>query len=506
LLLVLWIGLPVLLMVGLGLYREAYLKFLLVTTPATSLLLACGLLSPQGAEGKGQRGREGLYLLRAGQVVMAAAILIGSGLALQNYYADPAYARDDYRAIAAYVEAVGRGGDAVLLNAPGQCEVFEYYYEGRLPVYPLPEGRPLDPAATAKALAEVGEPGGRVFAVLWATDESDPGRFVEGWLDEHTYKARDSWYGNVRLAVYAVPAQMPEEPGQLLGVPLKDPKTGDEITLVGYSLLNDQLPAGGVAQVTLFWQVSQTPVQRYKVFLHALDPGNHIVGQRDAEPGGGAHLTTLWQPGQMVADNHGVPIHPATPPGAYRLEMGMYDPETGQRLVTPEGATEVWLEPLSIERPVTPVPEAGLGAQGSLGAQATLGMQNLQRIEFGDVALLGYDAYPLGFGPTEAVSLRPGDVLHVNLYWQAVGQPDGVWQVVLSLVDAEGRALTSGRGELVTNYPTSQWQSGDVWRGQFDLPIPSDVPADWYRLQVQPLAPDGSTPEPFLSERLRVGP
>jgi hypothetical protein len=436
----------------------------------------------------------GLYVLRAGQVLMAAVILIGSGLALHNYYADPAYARDDYRAIAAYVEAVGRTGDAVLLNAPGQSEVFQYYYEGTLPVYPLPEERPLDPAATAKALAELVEPGGRVFAVLWATDESDPGRFVEGWLDEHSYKARDSWYGNVRLAVYAVPAQMPEEPDHLLGALLKDPRTGDEITLVGYSLLNDDLPAGGVAQVTLFWQVSQTPAQRYKVFLHALDAGNHIVGQRDAEPGGGARLTTLWQPGQMVADNHGVPIHPATPPGEYRLEMGMYDPETGQRLITPEGATEVWLEPLSIERPVTPVPEAGLG------------MQNLQRVEFGDVALLGYDAYQLGSNPAEAVSLRPGDVLHVNLYWQAVVQPDGVWRVVVRLVDAEGHALTSGQGELVTNYPTSQWQSGDVWRGQFDLPVPGDPSADWYRLQVQPLAPDGSSPEPFLSERLPVGP
>jgi mannosyltransferase len=509
-LLVLWVGLPVVLMFALGLYREAYLKFLLVTAPAVSLLLACGLLSPQStAPHTAQHGPRltfrasrftlhvshfTLYVLRLGQIIGALSILAGSALALRNYYTDPAYARDDYRRITAYIDAVGHPGDAVVLNAPGQQEVFGYYYEGDLPVHSLPESRPLDRAATESALVELAEPGGRVFAVLWATDESDPDRFVEGWLDDHAYKALDSWYGNVRLVVYAIPERTPTRPDHTPGVPLTSDETGDEIVLLGYSTVDDELGAGDIAQITLFWQADQPLSQRYKVFLHVLDEGNHIVGQRDAEPGGGARLTILWQPGEMIADNHGVPIHPATPPGEYRVEVGMYHPETGRRLAAPDGSSQLWLKPLTVVRPSAPAPTAALGMQHAADAL------------WGELALLGYDAYKLGFAHQPDVVLQPGDVVHVNLYWRAEPQPTGDWQMVLGLVDSDGQEWVGIAAEPVGGYPTSHWQAGDVWRGQFNLILPGDAPGGQYWLQVQMLAPDGTSSEALLSEPLRVGP
>jgi len=495
-LLALWLGLPVLLMFALGLYREAYLKFLLVATPAVTLLLACGLLAPLPPNRRNTQHatRTVRYAGRTAQLLATLLILVPSILALRNYYADPAYARDDYRGIAAYVDALGRSGDAIVLNAPGQQEVFGYYYHGDLPVYPLPESRPLDPARTGSALAELARPGGRVFAVLWATDESDPERFVEGWLDAQAYKALDSWAGNVRLVVYAVPAGTPPTPDQRLDVRLRNAANGDEITLLGYSLLNNQLAAGDIAQITLFWQVERTPARRYKVFLHVLDGGNHIVGQRDAEPGGGARLTTLWLPGEVVADNYGLPIHPATPPGEYRVEVGLYDPETGQRLTTPEGEGQVWLAPLAVERPLTAAPVAVLGMQHAAGAQ------------FGELSLLGYDAYTLGFAHQPELPLRPGEVLQANLYWRAETRPGGDWRVAISLVDSEEREWAGLAAEPVAGYPTSLWQAGDVWRGQFNLALPGDAPPGRYRLRVQLLAPSGggALSEPFLSKPLTV--
>jgi hypothetical protein len=53
-------------------------------------------------------------------------------------------------------------------------------------------------------------------------------------------------------------------------------------------------------------------------------------------------------------------------------------------------------------------------------------------------------------------------------------------------------------------YPTSHWQAGDVWRGQFNLALPAHAPPGRYGLRVGPIAPDGATPEPFLSEPLDV--
>ena len=502
-LLALWLGLPLACMFALGLYREAYLKFLLVTTPATSLLLACGLLvplpaasrsTPKATRGPAHRSRLARYALRCLQIIATLLILVPSVQALSNYFAESAYARDDYRGIVGYIQATSRPGDAILLNAPGQQEVFGYYYGGNLAVYPLPESRPLDPATTEATLSELAQPGGKVFAILWATDESDPGRFVEGWLDTHAYKALDSWYGNVRLVVYAIPEQAPQAPTQVLDVPLQNAETGDEIILRGYSLLNDRLAAGDIAQITLFWQADRTPAGRYKVFLHVLDDANHIVGQHDAEPGGGALLTNSWPPGEAVIDNHGLPIHPATPPGEYRVEVGMYDPETGQRLLAPGGEGQIWLEPVMVERASSPAPVA------------TLGMHHVAGVEFGELALLGYDAYKIGFGHQPDAPLRPGDVVHVNLYWQAHSDPSGNWEVSIALVDADGNESGSIEAEPAGAYPTGRWQAGDVWRGQFNLALPADAPPGRYRVRVEPIAPGGAPQEAFLSEPLRVEP
>jgi hypothetical protein len=336
-----------------------------------------------------------------------------------------------------------------------------------------------------------------VFAVVWATDESDPDRFIEGWLDTHAYKALDTWYGNVRLVVYAVPERTPSVPDYSLDVRLRSQENSDEITLQGYSLLTDRLAVGDIAQISLFWQVEQAPSTRYKVFVHLLDEDNHLVGQRDAEPGGGARLTTLWEPGEVVADNHGVLIHPATPPGMYRVEVGMYDAETGRRLVTLEGEGQVWLEPLAVERPAAPAPVAALGMMVAEGA------------DFGDLALLGYDAHKLGFAHEPGAPLRAGDVLHANLYWRAdhwrAGvQPGGNWQVAVGLVDAGGREWAGLTMDLVGGYPTGQWQAGDVWRGQFNLSVPGNVPSGQYRLRLQLAGTASLSAEPFYTKPLDV--
>ena len=484
---VLWLAVPVTLILALGLYKEAYAKFLLVASPAYCLLAGRAATAAWYRKPGTRRLVEGLVGGTVGALLVAAALY-----GLTAYYTDPAYARDDYRAMAAYIEAVGRPGDAVLLNAPGQQEVFGYYYQGDLPVYPLPQERPLDPETSRQALEALAQPGRRVFALLWATDESDPQRFIEGWLDTHAYKALDSWYGNVRLAVYAVPDQTPDVPDRILDAHLRNPETGDAVTLQGYSLLHDRLAAGDIAQITLFWQAEGTPQQRYKAFLHLLDEQNQIVGQRDAEPGGGANLTTLWQPGETVVDNYGVPIHPATPPGTYRVEVGMYNLQTGQRLLTPEDEGQVWLEPLTVERPPTGAPLAALDMQYSSEAS------------FGELRLLGYDAHRLGAAHEADVPLRPGEVLHLNLYWRAQAQPAADWQIEIVLQDKEGHSWLALEAEPVTGYPTSRWLAGDVWRGQFNLPLPGDLPAGAYRLRIQATAPGEVQPEPFLTEPVTI--
>jgi len=459
---------PVLMMYILSLLRPAYRpKFFLVGSPAFCLILAQGIVRLSKVAGKRITTR---YLLPATCLVF---ITVASHRSLQNYYFDPQYARDDYRGIAQYISALEKKGDAVLLNAPNQWEIFTYYYKGDSPVYPLPRSRPLDEVQTGDELAEIAAKHDRIFAVLWAVDESDPDRFVEGWLAERAYKASDTWYGGVRLAIYAVPATSSKEIQNPLTV-----KLGDEITLLGYNLPTREVEAGDILPLTLFWQALAQPQERYKVFVHVLDEAGHIVGQWDSEPGDGMNVTTLWQPGETVADNYGVLVRPGTPPGQHRIEVGLYSPLSGQRLAVSEGGQtgddHLVLDSIAVLRPGKPPSLTALKMQHEVGMQ------------YDDLVLLGYNLYKLGYEHQPAEPLHPGDVVHLDLYWRAFRVPQADWQLTLQLLDGEGNMLVTQQVRPASvDYPTTSWEVGEVVRGQYDIFIPPEVSRGSYRLKGQ---------------------
>lgn len=480
---------PVLMMYVLSLWRPAYRpKFFLVGSPAFCLILAQGIIRLAEVAGKRITTR---YLLPATCLIFISMV---SNRSLQNYYFDPQYARDDYRGIAQYISALEKKGDAILLNAPNQWEIFTYYYKGDSPVYPLPRSRPLDEAQTAEELTEIAAKHARIFAVLWAVDESDPGRFVEGWLAERAYKALDTWYGGVRLATYAVPAYPPREVQNPLDIRL-----GEEIALLGYNLITREVEAGDILPLTLFWQALAQPMERYKIFIHVLDEAGHIVGQWDSEPGGGLNITTIWQPGETVADNYGVLIQPGTPPGQHRIEVGMYSLITGQRLTVSEGGQNrgdhLLLDSITVLRPSQPPSLVALKMQYEVGMQ------------YDDLILLGYNLYKLGYEHQPTEPLHPGDVLHLDLYWRAIRAPQADWQLTLQLLDSKGNILITQQAKPASvDYPTTSWEVGEVVRGQYDIFTPSEAPRGSYRLKGQlTRLPGGEVlRSPWVSEQLLI--
>ncbi|HAL61915.1 MAG TPA: hypothetical protein DCP08_05845 [Chloroflexi bacterium] len=454
--------LPPLVMYLLSLSRPLYRpKLLLLATPGYLLLLA--------------RGVSGVWMekVRIRNLVSGILLLfmtLASGSSLHGYFFDPRYARDDYRGLARYITATGKDGDAILLNAPGQIDIFSYYYKGPLSIYPLPGERPLDERKTELALEEIMAKHPRLFALLWATQESDPARFIEGWLDRGAFKALDLWYGNVRLALYAIPqATLSEEiryPREVL--------FGDRIRFLGYNLLNSEVEAGDILPLTLFWEALKPVEERYKVFIHLLDAQNHIVGQRDAEPGGGANITTTWQEGEMIVDNYGVLILPGTPPGDYRVEMGMYSLRSGERLPTKEGEEEpgnrILLLPIRVLKPGTPPPLEALQ------------MEHRLEIDFGPLRLLGYNLSKLGFEDDPQAPLYPGDILHLTLFWQAREKPKSEILLTIELTDSRRETVTRRETSPVEGgYPVTAWEQGEIVRDQHYLLTPSSPPGR-YRL------------------------
>ena len=469
--LLLYLSVPIFLLYLLSLRRPMYNpKFLLICAVPFALLLARGTDTLFSLSASDRRARVGSLLVAAGAGWVAVASLVS----LKGYYWNQAFARDNYRGIAQYVQAMGVPGDAVLINAPGQIETFSYYYHGSLPVIPLPLQRPLNKDITLADLQNLVKDRRRVFAVFWATDESDPERFIEGWLDNNTYKAMDSWYGNVRLVVYAVPSGAIE--GRIEH-PL-DVEFGHQIRLLGYNLPAETVTPGDILQLSLFWQALTPMTQRYKVFTHVLDPYGHMVGQRDAEPGGGVKMTTLWKEGEQVTDNYGLLILPGAPPGEYLLEIGLYEADSGLRLFVvsnkQEAGNSVVLQAIQVLPAVASPPLSILGFTRETDAH------------FQSLWLRGYSLARLGAEHDPTAPLHPGDIVHLTLFWEATGQVTEDVVVTLRFLDSSGKARLERTAPPTEGmYPTTQWLPEQLVRDQHNVVLPDDLSVGTYRITLE---------------------
>lgn len=465
---------PVALIFLLSVQRPMYNpKFLLLASPGYALLLGQALMAPF----------EHPWLRWLWRMVATALVVGVSLLSLWQYHTDPSYARDDYRSIARYIEAVEGAADAILINAPAQIETFDYYYQGRSPIYPLPQQRPIDTAVTEGQLREMVAGRSHIYAILWATDESDPERFIEGWLDQHIYKAADTWYGNVRLAVYAVPKAEPQ-PEAMRQIAAQ---FGQKIRLDSYAVLTLRVASGDILQLALRWRAESPIESRYKVFVHLLDGQELIVGQRDAEPGGGALITPIWPVGETIIDNHGVLVLPATPPGTYGIALGMYDLNSGTRLpISLDGESagdRLLLDTVQVVAPASPPPLVALGMHHTVG------------LEVDGLELLGYNLPKLGHEHAPEAPLHAGDILSLTLFWQVreALERELVWRLGLEAADGTV-AWQTDLIPLHGDYPMSDWNRGQIIRDQQRLFLPATLAPGRYRLRLGALsAQDGAS-------------
>ena len=452
--LALWLLAPIGLMLALGLYSDAFLKFLLVAAPAWCIALAAAprlLPVPQST-------RPGLHTLAT--LFLALAVSVFALLTLPPYYGD-ATARDNYADVARYVAAVGDPAtDLVMLNAPGQQEVWAYYDPG-LPVLALPQQRPPDRAQTVATLHDAVAGRRQLFVLFWATAEADPEQIVEGWLNQQPFlfKGVESWQGNLRFLTYHQAAELECQP-----LPTTV-RFGDVIALRAQCLQLAPVAAGDVALVGLEWVTEQAIQTRYAVSVQLLDPRGQVIAQHDGEPQGGAAPTTTWLPGASILDNRGVWIPFGAPPGVYRLIAALYDPITGQRLSTPYGnAAE--LGQIEVVRTERAVPLEIVPMQHRLGHR------------LGPVTLVGYDLHRKGFAHAPETPLAVGDVAHVVLYWQAPDPLPGDWPADLHFTLGVGAETVSGPlagGAL----PTGAWRPGELVRAEFDLRYDGAAQRPW---------------------------
>ncbi len=97
-----------------------------------------------------------------------------------------------------------------------------------------------------------------------------------------------------------------------------------EMLLVGYDQEPHSPRPGEELHITLYWQTQRQVEGIYSSFVHLVDEEGQRVAGSDQQPGGVFYPTDLWRPGEVLRDKHAFTVPPETPPGRYRLLVGMY--------------------------------------------------------------------------------------------------------------------------------------------------------------------------------------
>ncbi len=445
-------------------------RVLLLAQPAYLLLVAAALLA--------------LWRARRWPALWSGALVCLLSLAsLSFFYSVPRYPDDDYRTVAARIQALGSGSDAIVCIQPWQVGYFQAYLPGDArptlfltPRQVLPRERQLwaaDPALMAADLDALLAEHGR----LWFPAHQLMGlvleRPVEAYLAGHAYPVLREWHGeSTVLSFFAT------------GRPVVQPVTarfGEWLSLDSAALSPGPLESGrDLAAVDLGWTLSWPPTSDYTVGLRLVGKTGHVWAQRDSPPGGGLAQFREWSVDGSYLDRHGLWVPAGTPPGEYRVTLRVY--RSGDVAVLPvtfEGGSggEVTLGAVQVVRPATPPPVEALAFEQPL------------RVDFGRRLRL------LGATVAGDRALLPGEAVEVELFWQALADPGEDFLPRLQLLDGAGRVVAQlAEKPVAGTYPTAWWRAGELVRDPHALPIPAAVPPGRYHLATSLVRAAGDQP------------
>lgn len=247
------------------------------------------------------------------------------------------------------------------------------------------------------------------------------------------------------------------------------------LTFIG--LESDQIAAGGQGDVTLFWQVAQSPpYYRLRPILDLQTPGGMTLYSADQFLLG----TNTWQPGETMIQRMQVQVPAGTPPGQYPLAITWVDRDSEayvsfQAEDGSYGGITAELGMVEVIRPETfPLSDA-------------IPIQNRVEMDFAPgVRLIGWELPEAQF--------RPGEEIAVKTVWQAVPtttrrQPltvqaslDDVGRNENAVQKAPNEQNTLFEGQL--SYSPENWVDGEIVTQFMLWQIPREYPTGDYTLRL----------------------
>jgi hypothetical protein len=256
-------------------------------------------------------------------------------------------------------------------------------------------------------------------------------------------------------------------PGQALGAQHQQQANfGGHIELLGYDLPFAEVEAGQLLPLTLYWRATAPVPHNYQVFVHLTNPATILWGQSD-KLNPGDFPSTRWPLDKFVWDDHRLQVLPGTPPGEYRLSVGLYDLGSGQRAPVLDETGQIVGDHVVLDTAVKVV------APRVPPPIESLQMQNRIDRDYGGSRLLGWSI--------ESPIVQTPNFARLTLFWQGIADQAATRSIQAELVDRAGssaQVIESTVPVLVRD---------EIRRDPIGFWLPPDFPTGAYTLRLKVL-------------------
>jgi hypothetical protein len=277
---------------------------------------------------------------------------MANGMGLRNYYFDPTYSRSNgYRSVANTILAQEQSGDVFLAHFPDPAWGY-YLRHADLPTVMQPAAPDSAPSDTEAALQTITETYERIWFVPYVPSVWDADNVVGRWLDYHLLHASQTQHQKLTLWSYR-----PLRTANEVTTPVDTSLNGEIILHAAYITVNGDpvklsqplsVSSGDTLSVSLIWSAPELVSDDYTVFVHLLADDGFLVAQHDGTPLIGTRPTTTWLPNEQLLDRYQLQIAETGFTGNGRLLIGMYRPDTLERLPFANGETALEIAPVII--------------------------------------------------------------------------------------------------------------------------------------------------------------
>ncbi len=384
--------------------------------------------------------------------LLVLAVFSCTVISLHAYAFDQEFAKDDVRAVAAWLE--DKTTERSLIIAPWRDWSLDYAYHGTAPII---RPNPLKGDTTWTTLIDQTAVGDRVFLVEYSDGTQDYRHLLPFALETAGSLVDYRSFEDLHVRVYRL--------DQVLARPTLLPADAHfgPLHLVGVWVEQDA-SANTAVGASLGWRLKEPVARRLRVSLDVQGASGWKWATTDDWLLSEASLPTdRWRAGEEVTTYHLLPLPPGTPPVTHTLSLGVYE-MTGEMIETldvldeagnPKGQS-LNLGAISLSSPIRQR-ENPYGVKPQVSAWG-------EPVELEDGIILAGASL-------NRETVAPGASLFVNLRWQSREQVEG--RRAASLLLRQGDLLSTEKLVIGGRYPAPRWSVGQTIVQHRRLVIPA---------------------------------